>query len=210
DAFWSVRGAGNLWSIAREGLQAIAWGGIGGFLVWHGLANRRGWIRAIGGTLLAIGVLRLLRLQFTAAAPSYVVVANARVMASIVVIALIYGLASLYRRIEDVTESRYGPATVLWLVANVLTLTLLTSEITAYWRVHDVRYVTTVSAADSHFAREMMLSITWAAYATLLIVIGLRRRHAPIRYFAMTVFAITITKVFFIDLAELDRLYRVM
>jgi uncharacterized membrane protein len=210
DAFWSVRGAGNLWSVAREGLHAIAWGGIGGFLVWQGLSNRRGWIRAIGGALLVVGVLRLLRLQFAAAAPSYVVVANARVMASIVMIALVYGLAGLYRRIQDVSEDRYGPATVLWLVANVLTLTLLTSEITAYWHVHDYGHVTTAAAADSHFAREMMLSITWAAYATLLIVIGLRRRHAPIRYFAMTVFAITITKVFFIDLAELDRIYRVM
>ena len=46
--------------------------------------------------------------------------------------------------------------------------------------------------------------------ATLLIVVGLRRKYAPIRYFAMTVFVITIAKVFAIDLAELDRLYRVL
>jgi uncharacterized membrane protein len=105
---------------------------------------------------------------------------------------------------------RSAPSTFFWLLANVLTLTLLTSEITAYWHVHDTRHFSTVTAADSHFAREMMLSITWAAYATLLIVVGLRRRYAPIRYFAMTVFVITIVKVFAVDLAELDRLYRVM
>jgi len=55
-----------------------------------------------------------------------------------------------------------------------------------------------------------MLSITWALYATLLIVVGLKRRYAPIRYFAMAVFVITIVKVFAIDLAELDRIYRVL
>jgi uncharacterized membrane protein len=56
----------------------------------------------------------------------------------------------------------------------------------------------------------MMISITWAVYATLLIVVGLRRHYRPIRYFAMTVFILTIVKVFAIDLAELDRIYRVL
>jgi hypothetical protein len=67
------------------------------------------------------------------------------------------------------------------LAGNALTLTLLTSAITAYWQVHDLRRVS--GMAESHFAREMMLSITWAAYATLSIVVGLRKRYAPIRYF---------------------------
>jgi uncharacterized membrane protein len=61
-----------------------------------------------------------------------------------------------------------------------------------------------------HFAREMTLSLTWAVYATILAIVGLIRKYAPIRYFAMTVFAITIVKVFAIDLAELDRIYRVL
>ena len=55
-----------------------------------------------------------------------------------------------------------------------------------------------------------MISVTWAAYATVLIVIGLRRGYAPIRYFAMVVFAITTAKVFFVDLSELERIYRVI
>jgi len=138
------------------------------------------------------------------------VVANARVIASVVVVALLYGLARLYRDAGDATDTRYAPHTILWLMANALTLTLLTSEITAYWQVHDTRYVSALASANSHFAREMMLSITWALYATLLIVVGLKKRYAPIRYFAMTVFVITIVKVFAIDLAELDRIYRVL
>jgi uncharacterized membrane protein len=56
----------------------------------------------------------------------------------------------------------------------------------------------------------MMLSITSAAYATLLVVVGLWRRQAPLRNFAMVVFAVTIVKVFAVDLAELDRIDRVL
>ena len=210
DAIWAARGAPDVWSIAREGLQAIAWAGVGSLLIWQGLSNRRAWIRAIGGALLGVGILRLLRVQFADASPSYVVAANGRVVASIVVVAVLYGLARLYQTDDEAVETRYAPSTVLWLMANALTLTLLTSEITAYWRVHDLQHVAVSAPANSHFAREMMLSITWALYATLLVVVGLKKRYAPIRYFAMTVFVITIVKVFAIDLAELDRIYRVL
>jgi uncharacterized membrane protein len=210
DAFWAARGAADVWSIAREGLQAIAWAGVGGFLIWRGLSSQRTWIRAIGGALLAVAILRLLRAQFADASPSYVVIANARVIASVFVVALLYGLARLYQAAGETLDTRYAPQTILWLIANALTLTLLTSEIAAYWHVHDISHVSTFASADSHFAREMMLSITWALYATLLIVVGLKKRYAPIRYFAMTVFVITIVKVFAIDLAELDRIYRVL
>jgi uncharacterized membrane protein len=209
DAFWAARGAADAWSIAREGLQAIAWAGVGGFLIWQGLSNRRSWIRAVGGALLGIAVLRLLRVQFAGESPAYVVVANARVMATIVVIALLYGLAYLYQGASHAGEAPYA-STILWLIANVMTLTLLTTEIIAYWQIRDMRRVSAIASANGHFAREMMLSIAWAVYATLLIVVGLRKRYAPIRYFAMTVFTITIVKVFAIDLAELDRIYRVL
>lgn len=209
DAFWAARGAVDVWSIAREGLQAMAWAVVGGFLVWHGLSNRRAWIRSVGGVLLIVATLRLVNAQFAAASAGYVVLVNARVVASLVVVAMFYGLARLYRDTADVAETQFAPHTVLSLIANVLTLTLLTSEITAYWQLHDV-HSSQSAAATSHFAREMMLSITWALYATVAIVVGLKKRYAPIRYFAMTVFVVTIVKVFAIDLAELDRIYRVL
>jgi uncharacterized membrane protein len=55
-----------------------------------------------------------------------------------------------------------------------------------------------------------MISVTWAAYATGLVVIGLYRRYAPIRYFGIALFGLTILKVFFRDLADLERIYRVL
>jgi len=43
-----------------------------------------------------------------------------------------------------------------------------------------------------------------------LIVAGIRKRYSPIRYLAIAVFAGTIAKVFLVDLAELDQVYRVL
>src|SRR5207253_6261554 len=127
--------------------------------------------------------------------PGYVVMANARVIASIVVVALLYGLGRLYQGATEGIETRFEPASILRLMANALTLALLTSEITAYWHVHDLQHFPAFASSTSHFAREMMLSVTWAVYAMLLIVVGLKKRYAPIRYFAMTVFVIAIVKV---------------
>jgi len=132
----------------------------------------------------------------------YIVVANARLMASIIVVVLLYGLAYIYRGLKEPLDAELRPRTVLLFAANVLSLTLLTSEITAFWYLRGV-------SSDTSFVREMMLSITWAVYATALIVVGIRKRYAPIRYFAIVVFAGTILKVVVVDMAELEQIYRV-
>ena len=85
------------------------------------------------------------------------------------------------------------------LLVQVLTLFWITSEIRGYW-----------SAPDASLTRELMLSVSWAGYATALIVVGLRRSFPPIRIFAIAVLALTIVKVFTVDLAHLERVYRVV
>jgi uncharacterized membrane protein len=207
DAFWVGRGASAAWSMARDGLQAIAWASIGSSLVWLGLDRRYGWMRGIGFGIVTVATIRVVVLAAENASPTYLVVGNPRFMASAFVVALLYGLAYLYRR--QPADEALRPRTVLLFVANALTLVLLTAEITAFWQVRDGARLSRSPSSDSHFAREMMLSVTWALYATALIVAGFRKQYAPIRYFAIGVFVITIVKVFLIDLAELDQIYRV-
>jgi uncharacterized membrane protein len=210
NAYWAARGAGRMVWIAREGVQTIAWATIGSFLLWRGILNRRGWIRALGATILLVAIVRLLGVQLVDATSGYIVAANARAVAALIVIVLLYALALLYRSAGDALDIHFRPFTVLLLAASVITLSLFTSEITAYWHVLDLQLAARDTLTESTFAREMMLSVTWAAYATLLIVAGLKKRFAPIRYFAIAIFLITIIKVFAIDLAELERIYRVL
>lgn len=210
DAYWAGHGAARVWSTAREGLQAIVWATIGSVIVSIGVNRRAAWIRVVGGGVLVVGIVRLVNLEFATAPAGYVVLANARFVASLTIIAALCGLARLYRSLEEPLDAGLKPRTVLLFVANALGLALLTSEITAFWHVRDLSSGAAMSAArESHFARELMLSITWAMYATALIGAGIRKRYAPIRYFGIALFAVTIVKVFGVDMAELDRIYRV-
>jgi len=53
------------------------------------------------------------------------------------------------------------------------------------------------------------LSVWWAAYATLVLASGFFARQAWLRWTALGLYAITIAKVFLLDMAELDELYRI-
>ena len=67
-----------------------------------------------------------------------------------------------------------------------------------------------MAGGTADLARQVTLSIVWAAYGVLLVGIGIARRYAPIRYLAIALLAGTIGKVFLVDLAQLDRVYRVL
>jgi uncharacterized membrane protein len=56
----------------------------------------------------------------------------------------------------------------------------------------------------------MMLSLAWAAYGAVLVVVGMQRDHALTRYLGIAVIAVTSVKVFFYDLWELGGIYRVI
>jgi len=139
-----------------------------------------------------------LDLLLSVAPANHVVFLNPRAAAAGTVIALAYAIAWLHRRYGDM-KSRPAVIAATLVAAQVVSVVLLTREIHAFFAMR-----------EGDFTREMMVSVTWAVYATALIVIGLQRRYAPIRYFAIGLFAITIGKVFFSDLAELQRIYRVM
>jgi hypothetical protein len=57
--------------------------------------------------------------------------------------------------------------------------------------------------------KQLMLSGIWLLYSALLLVIGMWRRLALPRFFAIILFGITILKVFILDLSFLSTLYRI-
>ena len=85
-----------------------------------------------------------------------------------------------------------------------LTVLLISTEITFYWKVR------TGADAAADVARLASLSIAWAAYGTALIIIGINRRYAPVRYLAIALLALTIGKVFLIDLSVAGGIYRII
>ena len=176
----------------------VGWAAEGAAVVALGLRERRLWLRLAGHVLFAIAAGRAIDLLLAVAPAGHTAFLNPRTAAGLFVITLCYALARLFLRDHDAPQRRLGVDVPL-VTAQVITLALLTGEINAYW-----------SQRESPFERQLMLSATWGLFALVLIVIGLRKRYAPIRYVAILVFTVTIAKVLFVDLANLDRGYRVI
>jgi uncharacterized membrane protein len=58
-------------------------------------------------------------------------------------------------------------------------------------------------------ARDATTSVAWAAYALVLLAIGVRTRSSSMRWLSLGLLVITLGKVFLHDLGELEDLYRV-
>jgi len=55
----------------------------------------------------------------------------------------------------------------------------------------------------------MTYSIAWSLFALGLLLVGMHRQTAAVRYAAIALFVVTLVKLFVHDLAQLDQLYRI-
>ncbi len=60
-----------------------------------------------------------------------------------------------------------------------------------------------------NFAREMTYTVAWALFAFVLLVAGIWKKVPATRYAAMGLLCVTLIKLFFHDLAQLNQLYRI-
>jgi uncharacterized membrane protein len=88
--------------------------------------------------------------------------------------------------------------------ANVLTLLLISAEINSYWHLR------TMDDATAALSLLASLSVAWALYGTALVIVGIQRRYAPLRYLAIALLLLTVAKVFLVDLSELGGIYRII
>jgi uncharacterized membrane protein len=221
-AAWSIRATSaeaGLNSLATAfamlgfaiGLQFDGWWAVVGWViesaavVWVGLKSRREWMRLGGALLLAGSLVRLFTLGFFETPAGFDVVFNPRVGATLVIVGVLYALALVHQRGGRQRDDRAAPEIALFVIAaNVLTILLISTEISFYWNVRE----TTDAAAD--LARMASLSVAWGIYGTALIVVGIVRRYAPIRYLAIALLALTIGKLFLVDLNTLGGIYRII
>src|SRR5215208_7111476 len=103
---------------------------------------------------------------------NYAVLLNARALTGLYLVALAYFAAWNSARQERA---------ILIVAASMLTVIVLSMEIVSFWSVRSER-------PDALVAREMMLSASWVIYAAVLVVLGMRNKYAPVRYFAIALF----------------------
>ncbi len=63
---------------------------------------------------------------------------------------------------------------------------------------------------DSGLAQHLALSVLWTAYASILIMIGIQRQSALLRWQALVLFGLVVIKVFLYDSSYLQRFYRIL
>jgi uncharacterized membrane protein len=100
--------------------------------------------------------------------------------------------------------------TVLILLTNLLWVYLVTTEIRSFFERQYLYQVLWEVRRSLRSQMQLAISTFWASYSIILVTIGILRRYQPMRLMAIFLFGITIVKVFFVDLAELERVYRII
>jgi hypothetical protein len=96
---------------------------------------------------------------------------------------------------------------LLYTLGTVLAFLLVNIEIADYFNASDTDALT--FQFSGNFARDMSYSIAWALFALLMLIVGIRKQVAPVRYASLGLLGLTVVKLFFHDLSQLDQLYRI-
>jgi hypothetical protein len=96
---------------------------------------------------------------------------------------------------------------LLYTLGTVLAFLLVNIEIADYFSTSGT--VALTFQFSGNFARDMSYSIAWASFALLMLIIGIRKPTAPVRYASLALLGVTVLKLFFHDLSQLDQLYRI-
>jgi uncharacterized membrane protein len=97
----------------------------------------------------------------------------------------------------------FEPVATLNFLAGIVIFLLINLEIAAYF---DNGYPLRFSLTGD-FARQMTVTVAWAFYALVLLLVGIWQKNKGCRYAAVTLLVVTLAKLFFFDLAQLSRIY---
>lgn len=183
----------------------VGWAIEAGAIYWAGLRTRRDWMRWGGGALLLVVVARVLDMNFFGTPAGFEAIWNPRAGATLTIVAVAYVMSYVLRRGLGAEQARSSYEYAGLLVgANVLTLMLVSAEINSYWHLR------AMDDATASFSLLASLSVAWGAYGTGLLIAGIQRRYAPLRYLAIALLLLTVAKVFLVDLSELGGVYRII
>ena len=179
----------------------IGWAVQGAVLVWSGIRIRVAELRAAGFLLFVIAAGRLVFIPIPAGQLFF----NARFLTFAIVVAS-FVAAYLFARDSDIKleQAEMFVFQALAIGANVLALAALSLEIwDAFGRMPSL-------GIDTGLAQELALSSLWLVYALGLIVAGMRKKSAAVRWQALALLGVVIAKVFLFDLSFLQRFYRII
>jgi uncharacterized membrane protein len=158
-------------------------------------------LRGAGLLLLAIAALRVVALPLPAQ-PAFL---NERFGTYLGVIASMgIALFAARQHISDANQPQTGTIGLLGVAINLYALLALSLE---FW---DYFGQSTSRSLASGFAQHLALSLLWTVYASILILVGMKRQSPPLRWQALVLFGLVVIKVFVYDSSYLQRFYRIL
>lgn len=186
----------------------IAWAIEGVALIWLSFRLNVYQLRLFALGLFAVMVVRLLAFEtFSVDLRAFSPIINERFAAFAAGTVAFYAVAYISWRGKDklLTEQEWLIIPTFLFAANLLTLWVLSAEV-----------INTVDAALPDVARSIVnnlkslsLSMLWALYAVLLIVLGFARRLRWVRWAGLALLMVPVVKLFVFDVFELEQGYRV-
>ena len=198
----------------KQNWITVGWSVEAAVLTWVGFHLDSSKTRRAALLIVVMVVFRLLFLDssFTSAfSDDFTFLFNKRGMAFLAGIASLFAMAYLYHRNREKLEGLERWLTGgLFISANLLVLFFLTTEISgsfeaAYYRASDYQL-----KRDIRSRMQLSISALWGFYSIVLVTVGILRRLQPLRLLAILLFAATILKVFFVDLGEMEKIYRII
>jgi uncharacterized membrane protein len=186
----------------------LGWALEGAALVWLYRKLPHPGLRWVGFSLLVVAFVRLaLNPAVLAYHPrSDTPLLNWYLYAYGVVIVALYLAAALFTAPGDRGADR-NARSILNTLGTILTFVLVNIQIADFFTPPGTRVLTFQFSGS--FARDMTYSIAWAAFAQGLLMVGIRKRLAAVRYAAIALLSATLLKLFFHDLSRLSQLYRI-
>jgi uncharacterized membrane protein len=132
---------------------------------------------------------------------------NYRMMAFVSGILALYGAGFMIYRVRERLQSweKKELLLILLIAANFLTLWVLSAEVFA---AVDSGIIN-VSGGNAEHVTSLGLSLLWAVYASLVLVVGIVGRWRYVRLAGLGLLAIPVLKLFLVDSFALERGYRV-
>ena len=193
----------------RSNWITIAWAVEALLMVWVGFEVRTEKLRRLGVVVLGMSLFKMVFWDTPLQGrPLFSPVFNRYFLSSLAVVLGVFGASWLCQKFRG-RGSKDRTGFVIAMVGIVALWFVLTVETHTYFQSHRSAVREPEAARHLWWLGRMAVSVLWSAYAAVLATIGFVRRVAEIRWVALVLFAVTILKVVFLDMAELDQFYRI-
>jgi uncharacterized membrane protein len=178
----------------------LAWALEGAVLIWSGFKASARELRWAGLVLYAVVMVRLISIEI----PTDTFLLNARFLTFAVAVAC-FGYSLWVSQSSQLGGAERGLFGLLGIAANTFAVVALSLEV---WDLFG--RMPTEAALDKDLAQQLGLSLLWTVYASFLILVGVRKASAPLRWQGLALLGLAVGKVFLYDLSSLERVYRII